>query len=53
MVRIIYPSSKLKTLELSKNFLEQPNFELHDVYRALEVIAKESDFIQSELIKIA
>ena len=49
--RIIYPSSKLKTLELSKNFLEQPNFELHDVYRALEVIAKESDFIQSELYK--
>ena len=49
--RIIYPSSKLKTLELSKNFLEQPNFELHDVYRSLEVIAKESDFIQSELYK--
>ncbi len=49
--RIIYPSSKLKTLELSKNFLEQPNFKLHDVYRALEVIANESDFIQSELYK--
>ena len=49
--RIIYPSSKLKTLELSKNFLEQPNFELHDIYRALEVIANESDFIQSELYK--
>lgn len=49
--RIIYPSSKLKTLELSKNFLEQPNFELHDIYRALEVVANESDFIQSELYK--
>ena len=49
--RIIYPSSKLKTLELSKNFFEQPNFELHDVYRSLEVIAKESDFIQSQLYK--
>ena len=49
--RIIYPSSKLKTLELSKNFLEQPSFELHDVYRSLEVIAKESDFIQSQLYK--
>lgn len=49
--RIIYPSSKLKTLELSKNFFEQPSFELHDVYRALEVIAKESDFIQSQLYK--
>ena len=49
--RIIYPSSKLKTLELSKNFIEQPNFELHDIYRALEVIAKETDFIQSRLYK--
>ena len=49
--RIIYPSSKLKTFELSKKFIEQPNFELHDIYRALEIIAKESDFIQSELYK--
>ena len=49
--RIIYPSSKLKTFELSKNFLEQPNFELHDIYRALETISKESDFIQSQLYK--
>jgi transposase len=49
--RIIYPSSKLKTLELSKNFIEQPNFELHHIYRALEVISKETDFIQSELYK--
>ena len=47
--RIIYPSSKLKTLELCKNFFEQPNFDLHQIYRALEVISKESDFIQSQL----
>ena len=49
--RIIYPSSKLKTLELSKNFIEQPNFEYQHILRGLEVIAKESDFIQSELYK--
>lgn len=49
--RIIYPSSKLKTLELSKNFLEQPNFNYNDILRALEVISNESDFIQSELYK--
>ena len=49
--RIIYPSSKLKTFELSKNFIEQPNFELHHIYRSLEVISKEADFIQSELYK--
>lgn len=49
--RIIYPSSKFKTLELSKNFIEQPNFEYQHILRGLEVIAKESDFIQSELYK--
>ena len=49
--RIIYPSSKLATFELSKKYIEQPNFELHDIYRALEVISKETDFIQAELYK--
>jgi transposase len=49
--RIIYPSSKLKTLELSKNFIEQSNFEYQHILRALEIISKESDFIQSELYK--
>ena len=37
--------------ELSKKFIEQPNFELQHIYRALEVISKENDFIQSELYK--
>lgn len=49
--RIIYPSSKLATFQLSKKYIEQPNFELHDIYRALEVISKETDFIQAELYK--
>ena len=49
--RIIYPSSKLKTFELSKKFIEQPNFELQHIYRALEIISNETDFIQSELYK--
>lgn len=49
--RIIFPSSKLATNELSKKFIEQPNFELQHMYRALEVINKENDFIQSELYK--
>ena len=47
--RIIFPASKLATYQLSKRFIEQPNFELQHIYRALEVIAKESDFIQSKL----
>lgn len=49
--RILYPSSKLNTFQLSKTLLEQPDFELQHIYRALEVISKESDFIQSELYK--
>lgn len=49
--RILFPSSKLNTYQEAKSLLEQPNFELHQVYRALEVIAKETDFIQSELYK--
>ena len=49
--RIIYPSSKFKTLEHSKNYLEQPSFEYNDILRALEVISSEFDFIQSELYK--
>lgn len=49
--RILFPSSKLNTFQLSKTLLEQPDFEIQHVYRALEVIAKESDFIQAELYK--
>ena len=49
--RIIFPDSKLATNDLSKRFIEQPNFELQHIYRALEVISKETDFIQSELYK--
>jgi transposase len=47
--RILFPSSKLSTYELSSQLLEPPDFELHHIYRALEVIAKETDFIQSSL----
>ncbi|RKL61258.1 IS1634 family transposase [Thermoanaerobacteraceae bacterium SP2] len=49
--RIIYPSSKLATFQLSTKFIEQPDFELQHIYRALEVIAKEADLIQSYLYK--
>ena len=47
--RIIYPSSKLKTLELCHNFYERPNFDYNNILRALEIISKESDYIQSQL----
>lgn len=49
--RIIFPASKLSTCKLSESFIEKPDFQLQHIYRALEVIAKESDYIQSELYK--
>lgn len=49
--RILFPASKLKTLELSKKFLEQPNFEYQHIERALPILCRENDFIQSEFYK--
>ena len=49
--RILFPASKLKTLELSKKFVEQPNFDYQHIERALPILCKENDFIQSELYK--
>jgi len=49
--RIIFPGSKLSTYNLSSTFLEKPDFDIQHIYRALEVISKEADFIQAELYK--
>lgn len=49
--RIIFPASKLSTFSESKKFLEQPDFQLQHVYRALDIIAKEDSYLQSELYK--
>lgn len=49
--RILNPASKLSTFDFSKKLIEQPNFDLHQIYRALEIMAKENDFIQSSLYK--
>lgn len=49
--RVLFPASKLKTLELSKKFLEQPNFEYQHIERALPVLCDNMYFIQSELYK--
>ncbi|QAT62251.1 IS1634 family transposase [Acidilutibacter cellobiosedens] len=47
--RILFPGSKLSTYELSSELIEPPDFQLQHIYRALEIISKESDFIQSSL----
>lgn len=49
--RILEPSSKKSSLEASKKLIEQPNFELHQMYRALEVLCKEKEMIQAEVYK--
>lgn len=47
--RILFPASKLKTMQLSKKFFEQPNFEYQHIERALPILCEENDFIQSQL----
>ena len=49
--RIIEPSSKLSAFEAAKSFLEQPNFELQNIYRALEIISKETENIEASVYK--
>ena len=49
--RVLEPSSKKSSFKAAKQFLEPPTYELHDVYRALSILAKEMDFIQAEVYK--
>ena len=49
--RVIYPGSKRSSLDLSKNFLEEPACDLHQIYRALEILSSENDYFQSQLYK--
>lgn len=49
--RVLEPSSKASSFKATKKFLEAPSYELHDIYRALSVLAKELDFIQTEVYK--
>ncbi len=49
--RILEPCSKRSSFKAASEFLERPTYELHDVYRALDVLGSECDFIQSEVYK--
>ena len=46
--RILEPSGKRSSYSCSMGFLEPPSYQLHDVYRSLNVLGKECDLIQSE-----
>lgn len=47
--RVLFPGSKKSAHEISREFLDTPSFELHQAYRALDLISSESEYIQSQL----
>ena len=47
--RILFPSSKKSSYEFARRFIEPPTFEPHQMYRALEFLAAEDDYIQAQL----
>lgn len=49
--RVLEPTSKRSSFLVASEFLEKPSYELHDIYRALDVLGNECDFIQSEVYK--
>lgn len=49
--RILFPSSKLSCFEQSEKLIEEPQFGLHQIYRALTTLSKNADMIQAELYK--
>ena len=49
--RVLEPASKRSSFRIVSEFMEKPAYELHDVYRALDVLGTECDFIQSEVYK--
>ncbi|MDO4664476.1 MAG: IS1634 family transposase, partial [Erysipelotrichaceae bacterium] len=49
--RIIHPSSKYGAWNRKHTYLQDWDFELHQIYRALDLVGKNMDFIQQELFK--
>lgn len=49
--RLLYPGSKLSSLEDSRKFFEQPGEDIHQVYRALSLLATEFNEVQAEVYR--
>lgn len=50
-LRILHPTSKKGMFEHSKDLLEPANFQSHQIYRALGVLAEQSDYIEEKVYK--
>lgn len=50
-LRILHPTSKKGTFEHAKDLLEPVHFQSHQIYRALEILAEQSDFIEEMVYK--
>ena len=49
--RILEPASKRSSYKTASEFLEKPSYQPHDIYRALDVLGNECDFISRKFIK--
>lgn len=50
-LRVLHPTSKKGTFEHSKDSLETSHFQSHQIYRALNVLAEQSDLIEEKVYK--
>ena len=49
--RVLYPGSKLSSLEDAKRLIEQPSADIHQVYHALSLLATEFNEVQADVYK--
>lgn len=49
--RILHPTSKKSSFSFAQSLLEQPKYDLHHIYRALSILSKENDYIQTEFYR--
>lgn len=49
--RILFPCSKIRTMELAKGYVNVPGFSENDMYRALSLLSSNIDLIQAEVYR--
>lgn len=51
MGRILFPASKVKTLEKAKDFVFVPSFKEEEMFRALSLLSEHCDMVQAQVYK--